>query len=140
VTEKVLRSTRVPVLIIPPPVHEPGSPVYKTILCPLDFSEASIRPLEYAMSLAKEANAAARLKRMIPSDADGGSLTEPRVTRGRAYREILKVVTDERVDLVVMGVQGKGVMDRLLLGSTTHRVIRDANCPVLTLHGGTANA
>lgn len=176
VTEKVLRGTRVPVLIIPPPVHEPGSPVYKTILCPLDFSDASIRALEYAMSLAKEANAAlillhvvedllahadmetlghlsltdyykrleqdaaARLKRMIPRDADGWSITEPRVTRGRAYREILKVVKDDRVDLVVMGVQGKGVMDRLMLGSTTHRVIREAGCPVLTLHGGAANA
>ena len=34
VTEKVLRSTRVPVLTIPPPVREPGSPLYKTILCP----------------------------------------------------------------------------------------------------------
>ena len=44
-------------LIIPPPVREPGSPVYKTILCPLDFSEASTRALEYGLSLAKEADA-----------------------------------------------------------------------------------
>jgi nucleotide-binding universal stress UspA family protein len=55
---------------------------------------------------------------------------------GRAYREILKVVADEHVDLVVMGVQGTGVMNRLVFGSTTHRVIREAGCPVLTLHGG----
>ena len=57
VTEKVLRSTRVPVLTIPPPVREPGSPLYKTILCPLEFSPASIRALEHALSLAKEADA-----------------------------------------------------------------------------------
>ena len=52
----------------------------------------------------------------------------------RDSQEILKVVAEERVDLVVMGVQGKGVVNRLVFGSTTHRVIREAGCPVLTLH------
>lgn len=52
------------------------------------------------------------------------------------YDEILKVAADEGVDLVVMGVQGKGVVNRLMCGSTTHRVIREAGCPVLTLHNG----
>ena len=46
-----------PVLTIPPPVRQPGSPVYKTILCPLDFSDASIRAVEHALSLAQEADA-----------------------------------------------------------------------------------
>ena len=48
---------------------------------------------------------------------------------GRAHQEILKVVADEHVDLVVMGVQGKGVVNRFVFGSTTHRVIREAGCP-----------
>ena len=39
VTEKVLRTTRTPVMTIPPPVTQPGPALYKTILCPLDFSE-----------------------------------------------------------------------------------------------------
>ena len=170
VTEKVLRSTRVPVLTIPPPVREPGSPLYKTILCPLEFSPASIRAVEYALSLAQEASArlillhaiegvlgdadaqtighlglteyydqlerdaVTRLRAVVPDDARVWSRPEERVVRGRAYREILKVVAEERVDLVVMGVQGKGVVDRLMFGSTTHRVIREAGCPVLTLH------
>ena len=172
VTEKVLRSTRVPVLTIPPPVREPGSPLYKTILCPLDFSAASIRALEYALSLAQEANArlillhaiegvlgdagaqtlghlsvseyyhqleqdaVTRLRAVVPDDARVWSRPEERVVKGRAYQEILKVVAEERVDLVVMGVQGKGVVNRLVFGSTTHRVIREAGCPVLTLHSG----
>lgn len=176
VTEKVLRSTRVPVLIIPPPVRQPGSPLYKTILCPLDFSEASTRALGYAPSLAKEADARlillhvvedllahadmetlghlsltdyyrhveqdamTTLKGMFPTEADAWSSPQPRVVRGRAYRRILEIVGDERVDIVVMGVQGKGAVDRLVFGSTTHRVIREAGCPVLTLHGGTVGA
>jgi hypothetical protein len=55
-------------------------------------------------------------------------------------REILKVVADEHFDLVLMGVQGKGVVNRLVFGSTTHRVIREAACTVLTLHTGAALA
>jgi nucleotide-binding universal stress UspA family protein len=176
VTEKVLRSTRVPVLTIPPPVREPGSPLFKTILCPIEFSAASTRALEYALSLAKEADArlillhaiedvlgdagaetlghlsvseyyhrleqdaVTRLTAVVPVGARVWSKPEERVVKGRAYQEILKVVADERVDLVVMGVQGKGIVDRLVFGSTTHRVIREAGCPVLTLHGGGVGA
>ena len=57
VTEKVLRVTRCPVLTVRPPVEGPsvGAVLYRTILCPVDFSEASDRALEYAISLAKEA-------------------------------------------------------------------------------------
>ena len=83
-----------------------------------------------------EQDAMTTLKGMIPAEAGAWSTPLPRVVRGRAYREILKVVADERVDLVVMGVQGKGAVDRLVFGSTTHRVIKEARCPVLTLHGG----
>ena len=72
----------------------------------------------------------------MPDDARVWARPEERVVKGRAYQEILKVVADERVDLVVMGVQGKGVVNRLVFGSTTHRVIREAGCPVLTLHSG----
>ena len=175
VTEKVLRSTRVPVLTIPPPVREPRAALYTTILCPLDFSVASHAALEYALSLAQEANArlillhaiedvlsesgkealghlsvseyyryreedaVTRLSRVVPDDARVWSRPEERVVKGRAHDEILKAVADEQVDLVVMGVQGRGGVNRLVFGSTTHRVIREAGCPVLTLHsGGTA--
>lgn len=176
VSEKVLRSTRVPVLTIPPPVREPGPPVYKTILCPLELSDASSRALEYALSLAQEADArlillhviedvlshagteflgpvsvseyyrhieedaATRLKAVVPDEARVWSRPDERVVKGRAYQEILKIVAEEDVDLVVMGVQGKGALNRLVFGSTAHRVIREARCPVLTLHGGTVDA
>lgn len=176
VTEKVLRSTRVPVLTIPPPVREPRSPIYSTILCPVEFSDASLRALEYALSLAQESNArlillhviedvlsdagaealghpsvaeyyerleqnaATGLSRLVPEDARLWARPEERVAKGRAYHEILKLVAEEQVDLVVMGVQGKSVLNKLVFGSTTHRVIREAACPVLTLHAGPADA
>ena len=72
---------------------------------------------------------------LFPKQASVWSTPEERVTRGRAYREILKVAKDEGVELIVMGVQGKGALTRLVFGSTTHHVIREAGCPVLTIRG-----
>lgn len=170
VTEKVLRSTRVPVMTIPP-LTQPGPAAYKTILCPLEFSDPATRALDYALSLAQEAgarlillhviesllgeagaselghlsvsehyrfletDAVARLRSAVPEQARVWCTPEERVTKGRAYREILKVAGDEGVELIVMGVQGKGALNRLVFGSTTHHVIREAGCPVLTVYG-----
>jgi nucleotide-binding universal stress UspA family protein len=60
VTEKVLRKASCPVLTVPRrhPDAVPATPVlFKRILCPVDFSECSMQALNYAMSLAQEADA-----------------------------------------------------------------------------------
>ena len=80
-----------------------------------------------------EEDAVAQLKSVVPEHARDWSAPEERVTRGRAYREILKVAKDERVELIVMGVEGRSALNRLVFGSTTHHVIREAGCPVLTV-------
>jgi nucleotide-binding universal stress UspA family protein len=61
---------------------------------------------EYHRLLKKDA--VAQLKSAVPEQAGVWPVLEKRVTRGRPYREILKVAKDEGVDLIVMGVQGKG--------------------------------
>jgi len=33
-----------------------------------------------------------------------------------------------------MGVRGRGAIDRLVFGSTTHGVLHAARCPVLVVH------
>jgi nucleotide-binding universal stress UspA family protein len=78
VTEKVLRITQRPVLTVPPPVGSPlpGPPLYKTILCPLDFSDASTRALEYALSLAEEADARLILLHVVEGFIEPGQLGE----------------------------------------------------------------
>jgi len=40
------------------------------------------------------------------------------------------------LDLIVMGVQGRGAADLLFCGSTAQHVVREASCPVLTLRRG----
>jgi nucleotide-binding universal stress UspA family protein len=171
VTEKVLRSVQVPVLTVPPPVEGAGEPLYRRIVCALDFSDASRRALEYALLLAREADArlvllhvveevqvpvsppeavqvslpdlqrhlereaTGRLQAALPEEARSWCSPEVQVAVGKPYREIVRVATDTGADLIVMGVHGRGAIDRWLFGSTANHVIRQARCPVLTLRG-----
>jgi nucleotide-binding universal stress UspA family protein len=55
------------------------------------------------------------------------------VRAGVPHAEILAAATDELADLVVIGTQGRGGLERALLGSVADRVIRLAPCPVLSV-------
>jgi nucleotide-binding universal stress UspA family protein len=178
VTEKVLRKAVCPVMTVPP--HQPdvvpvSSVLFRRILCAVDFSECSLHALEYALSLAQEADAQLtvlnaldrlfspvdpdeaqtqrgpvfrqylelveadhrmRLEQAVPDEAGRCCRVERRLEPGTAYREILRVAHEEHSDLVVMGVHGRGAIDRVLFGSTAQQVVRYATCPVLTLRKG----
>ena len=45
-----------------------------------------------------------------------------------------KIITEKKVDLVVMGTAGKSDLEHMILGSNTEKVVRTASCPVLTVH------
>jgi nucleotide-binding universal stress UspA family protein len=71
VTEKVLRKAQCPVLTVPQrlPDAVPAAPVVFTrILCPIDFSDSSLHALNYAMSLAQEADARLTLLHVMVYD------------------------------------------------------------------------
>jgi len=61
---------------------------------------------------------------------------EWQITHGKPWREVLRVAAGQASDLIVMGVHGGGAVDLRFFGSTTQHVVRDANCPVLTLRRG----
>ncbi len=51
----------------------------------------------------------------------------------RPISKIKKTIKDDQVDLVVMGSKGSSGLDEFLLGSNTEKVVRSAECPVLTV-------
>ena len=60
VAEKTLRTSRVPVLVVPPSLPDvvpAGRDPFRSILCAVDFSQDSARALGYASSLAQHAAA-----------------------------------------------------------------------------------
>lgn len=50
---------------------------------------------------------------------------------GNPHEEIVAYAEEEDVDLIVMGTHGRSGLDRVLLGSVTENVIRQAETPVL---------
>jgi len=80
VTEKILRKASCAVLTVPPPVTEaPVDPLqlFKRILCPTDFSETSLKALEYAFALAREADAELLLMHVIEGLPDAPHWQQP---------------------------------------------------------------
>jgi nucleotide-binding universal stress UspA family protein len=65
VTEKVVRQAPCPVLTVPPASEGSAAPLFRRILCPVDFSPASDRAVAYALSLAQEAGATLRLLHVV---------------------------------------------------------------------------
>lgn len=55
------------------------------------------------------------------------------VCKGQPYREILNVAEDRSIDLIVLNMHSKGVIERAFLGSTAERVVRLAHIPVLSV-------
>jgi nucleotide-binding universal stress UspA family protein len=74
-----------------------------------------------------------RLHAAIPETLRAQAPVVETVTMGKAYKEILRIAADEAADLIVLGVRGRSATDLLLFGSTTQHVVRQAQCPVLTV-------
>jgi nucleotide-binding universal stress UspA family protein len=55
------------------------------------------------------------------------------VLKGEPDKEIVEFANREKVNLIVMGKRGQGLIDRMLTGSTTLRVLRESSVPVLTV-------
>lgn len=52
------------------------------------------------------------------------------IKEGKPADVILKTIEEENIDQVVIGKSGKHGLERLLLGRTTDKVVRDAKVPV----------
>lgn len=62
-----------------------------------------------------------------------GIPTTTAVEQGEPYPTIVDYASSNDVDLVVMPTHGRKGLSRLLLGSTTERVVRESDVPVLTI-------
>ena len=53
---------------------------------------------------------------------------------GNAFHGMRTIITEHKVDLVVMGTQGKSKLEEMIIGTNTERVVRHSKCPVLSVH------
>jgi nucleotide-binding universal stress UspA family protein len=74
-----------------------------------------------------------RLRAIVPEAVRAYCTVDTVLAEGKPWREILREAAERRSDLIVIGIHGRGAVDRLFFGSTTQHVVREATCPVLTL-------
>ena len=159
-TEKLMRHSPVPLLTISASGEKVAVPQFRRILVTTDFSDGTPDALAYAFSAAQEneseitllhvvhdvsadmsskyrdsliAGIRKQLDDVVPAEAKNWCEIVTRVETGVPYRIILKTLEDEKIDLLVMNIHGKGMLDRALLGSTAERVVRAASCPVMLI-------
>jgi nucleotide-binding universal stress UspA family protein len=100
VTEKVLRKAPCPVLTIPPASRTPSRPPLKRLVCALDFSAPSLAALDYALSIAREADAHLTLVHVLdwpPGDTDALADIAPGAVH---FRRSLEEEAQNRLDLL----------------------------------------
>ena len=102
---------------------------------PPEFGENRMAPdfdVDRARAAA-ERRSMERLQALIPATVRNDRHIDIVVVEGAAPRELLRQATARNMDLIVMGAHSHGVVDRLVFGSTTQQVIREARCPVLVV-------
>jgi universal stress protein A len=135
----------------------------RRLLCPVDFSEPSRVALHYAIALGRRygsevtvlnvedaiqsaARAAVNLGApLLPTAEEAvrallegtprGNAANIRVVikSGDAVTGILEEAQADLSNLIVMGTRGRSGLARVLLGSVTLSVLRQASCPVMTI-------
>jgi nucleotide-binding universal stress UspA family protein len=55
------------------------------------------------------------------------------VTQGEVSEAIARVAVERNADFLVVGTKGRGALSRLVLGDTTHDIIKRTPCPVVVV-------
>jgi nucleotide-binding universal stress UspA family protein len=66
---------------------------------------------------------------------DTGIKVNTEVKVGKVYEEIVHLASETKASLIVMGTQGPIGLKKRFLGSNASRVVRAAECPVITIKG-----
>lgn len=163
VADKVVRSSTVPVLIVPGLGEAAPTFAARSIMVALDGSEAAEAGLVVARDIARRAEAGIVLARAYrsavspliaasyyPFDVSVGDEVEAQrylgsvaregerqlVMEGRPSDAIVDAAGQVGSDIVVMATEGKGAASRLALGSTTDRVMHSLHRPLLVVPVG----
>jgi len=160
-TERLLRKLHVPLLTIGIKSTAVRAGVrIRHILVTTDFSEGTTDAIAYAFAIAQQYHAKVTLlhvvndidadlsgryrdqlirtiqrdlEELLPDGARNSRDVTVRVETGRPIRRILPMLRKEKIDLLVMNIHGKTLLDRLSLGSTAEKLVRGAAVPVLVI-------
>ena len=123
----------------------------KTVIAPVDFSDASANALLFSAELAKRASAPLVVVNILQEAEDEevakeklkdieldlkksyGLKCEALIARGELVASMQKIIATHKPDLIVMGTKGASGLKRILIGSNTVNVIAKTTVPVLVI-------
>jgi nucleotide-binding universal stress UspA family protein len=98
------------------------------------FADYGAQEADYAkFSRALKEGGEVQLQRFVQHYSADRVQPELAIHQGIAGDSILSLAQEKNMELIVMGTHGRRGLDRLVLGSTTNRVMRKAACPVLVV-------
>jgi nucleotide-binding universal stress UspA family protein len=148
VAERVLRESRIPVLVARQTAGAGSPGAVRRILCPVNDSDVARRSLQLAAKLAGCLGAALTVLHVQEQDVRGHiadlcqwvrEQAPPQCEKmelsrqGEAAQEIIRVAAETGCDLLVMGARHRLFHDTTVLGTTTIRTVRHAPCAVWTV-------
>ncbi len=146
VAAKVIGHAPCKVLVVP----EAARIEYRRILVATDGSEHSNAAVSEAIGIAKRCGSSILALSVVRSESESeeakanvnkvlemaqkeGLSAEALTPLGRSYDVIVETAGGRGVDLIVMGTYGKTGLKKLLMGSSTEKVIGLAGCAVLAV-------
>lgn len=157
VAEKVLRTSRVPLLLVRAFAKEAPTQALRQIVVPVDGSARALAVVPWVAAIAKPFDAAVRVVHFVSDYAKKGAMLAGErhleEARDAFAREGVTVALDIRrgdpamgiaeyglldagrdaPDLVAMSTHGRSGARRILLGSVAERVLRAATTPLFVL-------
>jgi len=157
VAETIFRAAPCPVLVVGPQVpKKPTLPVFRDLLFATDLSPASLRALPFVEAFAEENQAdlivlhvsqekvSSRKEQALATESLGKWMRElipPKngleyeVRFGSVADSVLQMAADRQCDLILLGAHHASNFACHLPGAVAHRIVAEAPCPVLTVHG-----
>lgn len=156
IAETIFRTAPCPVLVVGPKVPRKATlPVFRDLLFATDLSPASLRALPFVEAFAEENQAdviVAHVSEEKVRDRKEQALATESLSRwmrelippkpGLEYQvrfgspadNILKLAADRQCDLIMLGAHHASNFASHLPGAVAHRIVSEAQCPVLTVH------
>ena len=94
VTERVVRTAPCPVVTVPPPNVTTSTLPFRRVICGVDFSDASLKALRFARSMAQESNSTLTILHVLEWPPESEALAMFDMT---AYRDAVRTDAEERL-------------------------------------------
>lgn len=166
-SEKLIKGLKMPMLVVRGEKAESaslGSIRIKRILCPIDFSEISMKAMKMAKELRDIFSAEIDILHVMPShiikkkikklkDKDrilkeireetmnnltkfitNYTIAKSEIDEGEPDKKIVSFSKENDIDLIVIGARGLGFIKGMLIGSVTDAVLKSSPCPVFVIH------